>query len=613
MDRITHLYKEISRHNDLYWTKGEPEISDSQYDTMVEELKLLAPHHPILTKVHASLKDTGRAKVKRTIPMLSLDKVYSPEELIKWCEKVSRSETEMFEVQPKLDGVSAEWDNGTLSTRGDNGYEGEDISDKIPIIKVKLGDYEGSLVALNPRSFRGEILIRKSVFLANQNVLTRKGGQQYKHTRSAIIGILSDYKTRPEHAGIPELVSFDSYSVPLPLHAIKGLNWNDYIQRWKDWDYPIDGLVVKLQDTNYSHSLGYTSHHPKGQIALKFGNPTAETFLRDVVWQCGKNKLTPVGIVDPVIIDGYTVTNISLHNMNYINVNDIRIGNKILIERAGEIIPQYVKTLEFHGGPQPTLTNCPVCNSTAVYEDPELKCSNPNCSGSLLSRICDAVERIGIENIAEGTIKKLINNGKVTTLSEFLELQIQDFLELEGFAETSAKNAHEEILKVRRKPIEDWRLLSCLNIHTIGARMSKHILKNVTLDELVRMSREEMVKIDKVGPERADYIRSFFEDINNVKEWQSIILKFQGILDSKQNQKKFNGAVCFTGKSNQPRSYWSKLAEDNGFEFHKSVTKDLNYLVTNDINSTSSKTTKAKKHGISIITYEKFNEIIGQL
>ena len=610
--RIRELEHLIQYHDKKYWIDNKPEISDIEYSNLKQELRSLDSNNPLLQKVHNALPPSNkREKVKHNIPMLSLDKKYSVPELLAWCASVARSPQEVFRIEPKLDGCSACVDNNIIATRGDDGITGENITNKNVIMTYEGKDIICSMEDLDPRRDLGEILVKKST-LANNDKLVRKNGKKYKHTRSAAVGLLALDEPNLSVGRSLAFVSFDRYSWKLTLEKMQTINWEDWIKDIKHWDYPTDGLVIKLDDDDYSHSLGYTSHHPKGQIALKFGNPTGDTTLIDVVWHLGKGKITPVGHVSPVVIDGFEINKISLHNMAYILDKDIAINDEITIERCGEIIPQY-KCHKNRPNTRsiPTITLCPVCGETVVYDDPDIRCTNQYCPGYLLKQLTDAVERLGIDNIGPGTIDKLIDVHKIEDIADIFDLTVDDYLELEGFKETSANNAYNEVQKVcNQSSIEDWRVLACFNIPTIGTRMAKKILKEYSFDQLLTLTEQDLVDIDNIGPERAKYIYEWFIDTDNIHIVKRLLDHLPDLVNTKDQMVK--GSICFTGKDPKGlgRTHYQKLAENAGFEFCKSVTKNLNYLVTHDVNSNSTKMQKAIKNGTAIIDYEQFENLI---
>lgn len=605
MDRIQELEKLIKKHNKLYWIDNNPEITDEEFDKLEYELRILNPNNHTLNIVNTidPIISTKRKKVKHDTPMLSLDKVYTIPELFQWCDKTSRNEFEYFVIQPKFDGCSADFSNGILSTRGDDGINGVDISDKIQLITLESKEYVGPLINTT-FSIRGELIIKKSIFKKYKDKLLRKDGRYYKLERNATVGLLM----QEDNLKTPEILTFATHnliSMILPLNELKKISWEFLIEEIKECDYPTDGLVIKLLDEEYSNSLGYTGHHPRGQIALKYGNPKAESKLINVIWQVGKNKLTPVGIINPIILAGAEINKVTLHNAKFILEKDIKINDSILIERSGEIIPHVISRTESPDRIDINIGNCPICNTELVYVEPELICENINCSGKNIRLLLDAVKRLGLENIGEPTLEKLSNLG-FTTLYQLLNLKKEDILNLPGFAELSTSNLFNEIQRIKKIKIKDWKFLAALNIPGVGRGVCKKIMAIVSLYELGEMSIEELCKIPDVGLTRAIEIKECLTnrtqeiiDLLNILKVE--ITKTQYVNDCKK--------VCFTGKSVFSRDEWIKFADANNLEVLNTVTQSLDILVTNDINSNSSKTNTAKKYGIKIMTYEDFSKL----
>jgi len=608
---INRLVAQIKYFNFQYWNMNDPQISDYGYDTILQQLKLRDPNNPILDfKGSYSLlaKNNKLDKVVHKRKMLSLAKFYDPLDLIKWAESVSRDKNEMFKLQPKFDGIAAKIDRetGTLSTSGDTGEVGENISHKLPLISFDIYDSKfGNLE--KRREILGEIILLKPDFERVKSKLLRKNGKEYKIPRSAVIGLLATEElVSSEFNRLLKFVDYENYSHEYTCEGLKLINFPMYIERLKKWHYPLDGLVLKLKDQDYFDSLGATSHHYLGNMALKFGNPTGVTKLIDIQLQSGKHSITPVGIVENVIIEGVDNQKMSFHNFKYVVDNDICIGDTIEIERCGEIIPQFKRIIEKSTDPNRTVIfslNCPDCQSRLTYSEPNLLCPNKQCPGRIIKVLTDSVVRIGIDELGPGTIKKLVLERGITSLKQILDLTYSDVILLSGFAELSANNLISEIQKVKSKPIYDYNILSSFNIQGIGTRMSKKILKEFDIFALREMSITELTEIDGIGPERALLIYEFMEDsLDSLMEIYDIF----DVIDSNTIHlvKKVN--VCFTGKNKEPRGYWVKLSEQNGLEFIKSVTKEVNVLVTHDINSTSNKIKTARKYGCKIITYEDF-------
>ena len=589
---LNDLIKEIEKHNYLYWVLNKPEISDESYDKLIETLRTIDMNHPLVNYIGTD-ELNNKSTILHPEPMLSLNKAYTTEELYGWALKVARDPEELFKIEPKFDGWAARFDGINLVTRGD-GIEGELLNDKIPIIQVRSAH---KLIPLSKWKdpIIGEIILTKSQFI--------KLNSKYKTPRSALSGILSSDNLIYNFPCL-ELVMYDAFTSNLvvPLQGLKTFNFELSQQQLKNWDYPTDGLVIKLVDELYSKTLGNTSHHPRGQIALKPKNPSAMSKIKNIEWFVGKkNTLTPVAIIEPVYILGHSIQKASLHNYNELRRLDIHIGDTVLIERCGEIIPQIKKSFPGENRIEVIINGCPSCDGGVYQDGLFLYCDNPDCDGSLAKRLVDSCKRIGLEEIGPGIIDKLIDYG-IENLIDIFELEKEDISQLPNFKEKSINNLYNEIQRVKNSSIEDWRILSSLNIPNIGKTISKKLLQNYTINELRAMMNFQLEEIELIGPKRAyDLYNGLISD--KVLEY---MLENFDIINSKTLNKSKSISVCFTGKMPEVRSYYEKLAEQKGMIPTNTITKDLDLLVAADINDTRGKLTKARKLGIKIISLEEF-------
>ena len=598
MRTVAELEKLIAYHNELYWKKAAPEISDAEYDLLMRELESLQPDHPLITAVHGQAVASG-GKVRHTEPMLSLDKAYSLEKVLEWADKYVRSADEMLLVQPKYDGISARWDNGVLVTRGD-GSEGEDISDKVPLIELESVDYTGTLRREEP--IRGEIVIRDDDFRNIYSRIRRKNGDVYKNSRNAVAGIM----------GLKEIDDIQAQGAKLTLVDYRKISYAysrrdlpeyfaELLEKIGNLPYPTDGVVIKIADEEYAASLGNTAHHPRGAIAFKFTNIRRQSVLRKVEWSFGKNCLTPVAEIDPVEIGGVTITHATLHNLQNVLDRDLCINDIIEVERAGDVIPYIVNSLPGENRESVLIKECPCCGSTLEQRGPELCCLNKDCFEVRLQNLLAAVRNIGIERLGEPTLRKMMQTLNIRTLRQIFELQTADIMKLESFKEKSAENLYKEIAKARK--VTDFQLLASLNIPHVGLNVAKVILKTVPLDELRKADEENLANIAGVGPERARAIRSVLDEQSDfIDEMLSAV----EVIHSKQSGGEELPTVCFTGKMPEKRSFYEDLARSKGFEPVDTVSKELSLLVAADLSGSGSKLTKAAKLGIKVVALADF-------
>lgn len=592
------LVELIEHHNKLYWEDANPEISDTEYDLLVRQLQEINPQHPLVTRVYSPAVAT-QGKVKHAKPMLSLNKAYSLEEILTWANKFARSQDEELLVQPKYDGISANYANNVLATRGD-GVEGEDVSDKIPLIELEAPNYKGPL---NQPS-RGEIVIRNDDFKEKYSKIVKKDGKNYKNSRNAVAGImgLKEIDLMVHQKAKLTLVDYNLVSYNVILADFKE-KWPLLLQKIEKLPYPMDGIVIKFADEEFAESLGSTAHHPRGQIAFKFTGVRKQTKLLDVDWSFGKNCLTPVALLEPVDIGGITIQHATLHNIQNIIDRDIKIGDQVTVERAGDVIPYIVDSEPGTERRSCIITNCPSCDSVLKREGPEICCKNPNCPETLVQRLLASVRNIGIERLGEPNIRRMMNTLEVKSLKDIFNLNKEDILKLEGFKDKSSDNLLKEIENARH--VNDYQVLAALNIRNIGPNVAKSILAEYDLSELRKLSVEQLSAIEGVGPERAE---ALFCELRNQADFLDELLACVNVTNTKDQKSPNLPKICFTGKMPESRSYYEQLAADNGFEPVNSVTKDLNLLVAEDINSGSSKITKAEKAGVKVISLDEWQK-----
>ncbi len=601
MHTLQELEKLIAYHNDLYWKKAAPEISDVEYDELMRQLEALAPDHPLLSAVHgAAVASTG--KVRHKEPMLSLDKAYSLEKVLEWADKYVRSGDEMLLVQPKYDGISARWEDGLLVTRGD-GAEGEDITDKVPLIELEsVENHVGRLQKNQP--IRGEIVIRDDDFRTIYKNIKRKNGDVYKNSRNAVAGIM----------GLKEIADIQAQGAKLTLVDYRKISYaysrrdlpeyfDELLEKISNLPYPTDGVVIKIADEAYANSLGNTAHHPRGAIAFKFTNIRRQSVLRKVVWSFGKNCLTPVAEIDPVEIGGVTITHATLHNLQNVLDRDLQINDIIEVERAGDVIPYIVNSLPGENRRSVLIEKCPCCQSKLEQRGPELCCVNKECFEVRLQNLLAAVKNIGIERLGEPTLRKMMNTLNVRSLRDIFELKILDIMRLESFQTKSAENLFNEIAKARN--VSDYQVLAALNIPHVGINVAKVILKNLPLSELRTAGEETLSNIPGVGPERAKAIK---KELTDQSEFIDELLEAV-VLNESQGGDADLPTVCFTGKMPEKRSYYEDLAKQKGFQPVDSVSKELSLLVANDITAGSSKLAKAAKLGVKIMALAEFLQL----
>ena len=593
---LDELVRVIGHHNQLYWEKGAPEISDAEYDQLLEELRRRDPGHPLVNAIHTPLV-VSAGKVRHRTPMLSLDKAYSLEAVLEWARKYARSDSEMLLVQPKYDGISASFDGRVLATRGD-GETGEDVSDKCPLIELEAPGFTGQL----DRPARGEIVIRSDDFINIYSHIRRKDGGFYKNPRNAVAGImgLKEIDGMIAQGAKLTLVDYTLISFEVTLKDLSR-KWEEFLKNLAELPYPMDGVVIKFADRAFSASLGNTAHHPRGEIAYKYSNVKRESRLLDVEWSFGKNNLTPVALMEPVEFSGVTVKRATLHNVQNIIDMDLQIGDTVTVERAGDVIPYISASVPGKERRSPLITHCPACGTLLERKGPELICPAPDCPGTSLQRLTAAVKALDVENLGESTLKKLIDVCKVSTLSDLFRLTARDLLQVEGFAEKSASNLLKELQRVRTMP--EYQLLASLNIPNVGANIARQLLAEMDFQTLREASEESLSAVSGIGPERAKAIRAAFTE--RKAEIDELLAAVTPVRETAPAPGTLP-TVCFTGKMPEKRSYYAGVAQERGYGVSDSVTKELTILVAAAVNDSSSKLVKARKLGVTIMSLDEF-------
>lgn len=574
---VKQLASLISRNQQQYWETGTATLSDSEWDMLVEKLREKDPSHPVLDTIGGKVGD-----VKHDEPMLSLQKVYTLEELVDWINSVARSPEEVFLVQPKYDGVSGcyDTDKGRMSTRG-NGYVGEDITRHLGGISFAEKP-EGKVF--------GEILVAYSSFERYKNDYP---DLSYKTPRNMVAGLLNqkckledDYVWFIPHNFIGFTKAFRAQEAN-PVYLKLLIDVLKHVTK----DIPLDGMVIKVNDLEYAKSLGATAHHPRSAMAFKFSTDTVTSKITAIEWLIGKNKLTPRATIEPVELGGVTVTHLTLHNAEHIEKNNIAVGDNIALTRSGDVIPYYLRTEEKGEEDAHVPYFCPYCGDQVDRRGPDIFCNNPQCS--LPTRIEASCRALGIEGIGPATIQALVDSGRVQSFSDFLELEKEDFLKLEGFADTSAEASYNAIQSKLNTTFEQY--LACLNIPGIGLSMAKNLTEVMTLEEFINGGWGDLSKAKGFGLKRVKTFENYYYD-NHMES-----LAVLNCLTIKETeQPKDAPTICFTGKMPEKRNYYEELAKTKGYLPVDSVSASLGLLVVADINAKSSKLDKAKKLGIEI-------------
>jgi DNA ligase (NAD+) len=655
-NRIDYLRKEIIYHDDLYYNKSSPKISDGEYDNLVKELKLLESENPFFASVNSpTRKVSGDASlffknVKHSSPMLSLSNTYSLEETLKWCERIKKNlndENIEFIVEPKIDGVSASltYVNGILTTgatRGD-GKVGEDVTLNIKTIK----DLPHKLHINKPPSFfdlRGEVYIDKLDFRKLNEEMLKFGGQKFANPRNAASGslrqknlqITAKRKLRllVHSFGNVDGKQFDTQLDFLQYCKKCGLNLQDNLRvchsseeiadfidimtsRRNLLPYEIDGLVVKINSLQLQKKIGLTNKSPRWAIAFKFPAKQATSILKKICVRVGRTGvITPSAILEPVMLAGVKISRATLHNFSEIVRLNVNEGDTILIERAGDVIPKIIKVVKKESiGFFAPLQNCPSCANKIVKEkEVTHRCINPECPAQFKEHITHFVSRnaMNIEGFGEALAEQLIKKKKIRILADIYSLTFNDFIELELFKEKKALTILKAIDESRKQPLS--KLLFALGIRHIGEKTSEIIAKKFgSMKALLEANIEDFAKLYEIGKFLAISLKNFFEKESVHHLINSLSNAGVNMIELKTEQlpnKHFAGKVfVLTGQlKGFTRKQANKIINSFGGKVRAYMSKKTDYLLTGS--TLSSKFKQAKELNIKIIDEIEFVSLI---
>jgi DNA ligase (NAD+) len=664
---INELRNVLRFHEYRYYVLNDPLISDFEYDTLYKALEQLEAADPALitpdspTQRVAKGLGTDFQKVTHLVPMLSLENSYNAEDLIDWDRKAKEltgKEEVVYCAEPKFDGagISLIYENDLLvrgATRGD-GTEGEDITTNIKQIRSIPLSAAFSDYGIQQIEIRGEVLMTKKNFKAYNDKLAEENLPPLANPRNAASGSLriKDAKEVAKrnleaflyHVGyvMKSEVQSKKYEVPHTHADALSMLWNlgfrspenekkiikgidgviafckEYEEKRDTLPYEIDGMVIKVNDLELQEKMGMTSHHPRWAIAYKFKARQATSKLRAVEYQVGRTgAVTPVAKIDPVPIGGVTVASISLHNADFIAEKDLRLGDSVLVERAGDVIPYIVKSFpELRKGTEEIIvfpTHCPVCNHVLVKPEGEAvwRCNNINCEAQVVERIIhfNSKDAMDIRGMGEANVRKFYELGFLKDIPSLYQLPFEKIKEMEGFGAKSIDNLRAAIENSKTQPL--YRLIYALGIRFVGEATAKTLANAVSyLPDLQHKSPEELQQLEDVGPKVATAIHDFFQNKENIELLQQ--LEALGVVLKNEHKEihssgNLNGLTfLFTGTlPTLKRSDAEQMVETNGGSILSGVSAKLNYLVVGA--DAGSKLEKAKKlNTVKIITEEEF-------
>jgi len=668
--RVAELREEIRRHDRLYYVENDPEISDAEYDRLFEELLALEERFPDLRTGDSPTQRVGAEPldelptVEHEAPMLSLASGREEQDFRDFHDRVLRGlgvEEAEYTVEPKLDGASVElvYEDGELvraATRGD-GRRGEGVTENIRTVgavPLRLRDDDREIPGT--LAVRGEVFMRIGDFEALNQRLMDEGKEPFANPRNATAGSVRQLDSRITAERPLDLYAFDILSPADPvselgietqwrvLQALEGwgfpvnprcermdrvegiLEYHAEMQENRDaLDYEIDGVVVKLNDLAARDELGATSRHPRWAFALKFPPRQEVTRIMHIVPSVGRTGVvTPVAMLRPVDVGGVTVSRASLHNIEQVRELDVREGDRVRIQRAGDVIPQVVEVVEEGAGHERADAfrmpdRCPSCDTGLIRRGPYTVCPNHfECPAQLAGRIQHFSSRdaLDIEGLGEEVSRLLVERGLVRQLPELFELEEEELVELEGFAEKSAHNLVSGI--EASSGTELARFLYGLGIPEVGSTVARDLARWFGSFGAVRTaSGEELQEVDGVGPKMAAAIRAFFEDDRTAEILDELEAKVEledegpGLREEVEaGELPLEGLkFVFTGALGRfTRRQATDLVETAGARATSSVSGETDYVVAGE--DPGSKLEEAEDRGVTVLDEEEFLELL---
>lgn len=659
---IDRLTKVINHHNDLYYQESKTEISDQEFDALLQSLINLEQQFPQFREHDSPTQRVGGtitkefATVFHKYPMLSLGNTYSREELEEFDGRVSRGlDGDAYEYfcELKFDGVSISltYENGILVrgvTRGD-GVRGDDVTNNVKTIRNIPLVVKGKNV---PSTFevRGEVFMPKAVFTQLNKEREDIGEERYANARNTTSGTLKmqdsgevarrkldcyvyflkteDTIVESHEASIKLLESW-KFNVSPTYKKCKDIEHVlDYLTHWEKrrLELPLetDGVVIKVNSLEQQEQLGFTAKSPRWAIAYKYKAESMSTRLNDVMYQVGRTgAVTPVASLEPIFLAGTTVKRASLHNANEIARLDLRIGDYVFVEKGGEIIPKVTAVdLEKRvpsSVPIQYIDKCPECGTPLVREAGEAAfyCPNVNgCAPQILGRIEHFIQRkaMDIDSLGEKTIEALNRLGLVRSPADLYDLQEASILQLEGFKEKSANKLLEGINESRKAAFEN--VLFAMGIRYVGKTVAEKLARYFkSVDKIATASREELLAAPEVGQKIADSVFAFFRIPENVREVDrlrsaGLSMETTAKEPEKESDVLANKSFVISGVfKNYERDDLQNVVIKNGGRILSGVSGKLDYLLAGD-NMGPSKREKAEKLGVKIITEEEFEKLI---
>jgi len=659
-ERARELREQLNEASIAYHVDDAPVMEDATYDALYDELKRIEDEHPeLLTadsptqRVGAPLSDKFQ-KVQHLQPMGSLEKVTTDEALQKWesdiRKRLGEDEAIAFVVEPKIDGsaINLTYENGIFTrgaTRGD-GVQGEDVTPNLRTIKAIPLQMRGDAPAL--LEVRGEVYMPLPGFRAANEALAADGKATWPNPRNAAAGSLRQKDSTITAArplsiwvygvGAREGLGLDTHWETLQWLRERGFPTNPFAQRlesigevaalvraWElrraELDYEIDGIVIKVDDYRQQERLGALHQRPRWARAFKWAPMTAVTRLNEIRIRVGRTgNLNPWAVLEPVEVGGVTISRATLHNEEDINRKDIRVGDDVIVQRAGDVIPQVVGPAGRHRkGTKPFAmpTHCPLCNAEIVKPEGEVmhRCPNRACPSRGLETLNNWVMAAAdIDGVGEQTVWRLWQEEMVRSIPELYRLTAEQLLELEGFGEISATNAIASIQASKEIPF--FRVLFGLNIPDVGWITARNLALHFgNVDALMDATQEQLVECEGIGPERAEAIAEWFRDDENralLAELRALGLRFETGEEERPVEGPLTGhTYVITGTLERwTRDEAAALLEERGAKVGNSVSSKTTGLIVGE-EPGKSKLTKAEKSGVPLLTEADLVALLG--
>jgi DNA ligase (NAD+) len=659
--RIERLRAEIRRHDHLYYALNQPEISDRQYDKLFRELKELEEGHPeLITADSPTQRVAGEPiesfkSVRHAVPMLSMDNTYNAEELKAFDERVRKglgTGDYDYVVELKIDGlaISLRYEGGklaTAATRGD-GEVGDDVTANVRTIKaVPLTLLDAGKI-LEVLEVRGEVYMPTKSFVGLNKLRQEAGEPAFANPRNAAAGSLKLLDARitatrnlsffayatgeiseplaDEHYEV--LKKFRKMGLPVNPHVKKAKDIDEVMEICLGWDekrgslgYQIDGMVVKVNRLDQRDALGATGRAPRWCISYKFAAEREQTKVESIDVQVGKSGiLTPVANLTPVLLAGTTVKRATLHNFDELKRLDVREGDTVMIEKAGEIIPQVIEVKKelrpAHTKVFEPPKHCPNCGS-AVKKDEAgvyIRCTNPNCQGQLRERLKYFAGRnqMDIENLGIALIDQLVDTGLVKNFADLYKLEFGQVVQLERMAEKSAAKVLEAIEKSKHQPL--WRLVAALGIRHIGGQSAQILADHFgSLQALMEAEREDLEAIEQIGPTMAESIYEYFREPRNRKVIEEMLeAGVEPVHEAAERSDALAGkTIVVTGTLGHfSRQEIEQAIKHAGGKASSSVSKKTDFVLAGE--NAGSKLDKARQLGVKVISEDEFLKMTGK-